>query len=58
MCLVSHDFRLIDQVAKEIWLCDDNKITKFDGNIHQYKDVLKQHVKNEEKKFQESLVGK
>jgi ATPase subunit of ABC transporter with duplicated ATPase domains len=22
MVLVSHDFRLIDQVAKEIWVCE------------------------------------
>jgi len=25
--LVSHDFRLIDQVAQEIWVCDKKKIT-------------------------------
>ena len=23
LVLVSHDFRLIDQVAKEIWVCED-----------------------------------
>jgi ATP-binding cassette subfamily F protein 2 len=26
LVLVSHDFRLIDQVANEIWLCDNNKV--------------------------------
>ena len=25
--LVSHDFRLIDQVAEEIWVCDQKKVT-------------------------------
>ena len=25
--LVSHDFRLIDQVAEEIWVCDKKKVT-------------------------------
>merc|ERR1719440_1343126 len=35
--LVSHDFRLIDQVAKEIWVCGDKTVTRFDGSIQQYK---------------------
>jgi hypothetical protein len=26
LVLVSHDFRLIDQVAKEIWICDHKKV--------------------------------
>ena len=26
LVLVSHDFRLIDQVAKEIWVCDKKKV--------------------------------
>jgi len=38
--LVSHDFRLIDQVAKEIWVCKDKGVTKFDGSIHEYKQKL------------------
>ena len=29
LVLVSHDFRLIDQVANEIWLCDNNKVRKI-----------------------------
>ena len=28
MVLVSHDFRLIDQVAKEIWVCEDKKVRR------------------------------
>lgn len=35
--LVSHDFRLIDQVAKEIWVCDQKKIAPWKGDIKSYK---------------------
>lgn len=38
--LVSHDFRLIDQVAKEIWVCEDKGVKKWDGTIQEYKKVL------------------
>jgi ATP-binding cassette subfamily F protein 2 len=39
--LVSHDFRLIDQVAKEIWVCDHKNISKWGGTIQTYKNMLK-----------------
>lgn len=42
--LVSHDFRLIDQVAKEIWICEKQKVTKWEGGIIAYKDALKAKV--------------
>jgi ATP-binding cassette subfamily F protein 2 len=42
--LVSHDFRLIDQVAKIIWECtgpnDGATIRVFPGTIHEYKAKL------------------
>eukprot|EP00415_Alexandrium_ostenfeldii_P001492 UN1492 len=38
--LVSHDFRLIDQVAQEIWVCDKQTVKKYDGNIRSYKQML------------------
>ena len=38
--LVSHDFRLIDQVAKEIWVCEKKGVRKYDGSIHDYKREL------------------
>jgi ATP-binding cassette subfamily F protein 2 len=38
--LVSHDFRLIDQVADTIWVCEDKTVRKFDGTIHDYKKLL------------------
>eukprot|EP00471_Norrisiella_sphaerica_P012208 CAMPEP_0184494716 /NCGR_PEP_ID=MMETSP0113_2-20130426/29413_1 /TAXON_ID=91329 /ORGANISM="Norrisiella sphaerica, Strain BC52" /LENGTH=596 /DNA_ID=CAMNT_0026880581 /DNA_START=106 /DNA_END=1896 /DNA_ORIENTATION=+ len=38
--LVSHDFRLIDQVAKEIWICDNKTVSTWKGTIQQYKAML------------------
>jgi len=40
LVLVSHDFRLISQVAKEIWVCDDHAVTKWSGDIRSYKESL------------------
>jgi len=37
--LVSHDFRLIDQVAKEIWVCDKG-VKPWKGDIKAYKTQL------------------
>eukprot|EP01086_Lenisia_limosa_P014372 TRINITY_DN4477_c0_g1_i1.p1 TRINITY_DN4477_c0_g1~~TRINITY_DN4477_c0_g1_i1.p1 ORF type:complete len:582 (-),score=189.52 TRINITY_DN4477_c0_g1_i1:33-1778(-) len=44
MVLVSHDFRLIDQVAKEIWICGDGKLTKWHSDIRMYKEQLKKDM--------------
>jgi ATP-binding cassette subfamily F protein 2 len=38
--LVSHDFRLIDKVANEIWVCEGKTVNRFDGTIHEYKRKL------------------
>ncbi|KAI0990596.1 hypothetical protein GJ496_004018 [Pomphorhynchus laevis] len=38
--LVSHDFRLISQVAKEIWICGKNGISKWNKDIYSYKSHL------------------
>ena len=40
LVLVSHDFRLIDQVAEEIWLCEDKKVNTWKGDIRGYKKRL------------------
>jgi len=40
LVLVSHDFRLISQVAKEVWLCDNHNIKKWPGDIRSYKNSL------------------
>jgi ATP-binding cassette subfamily F protein 2 len=44
MVLVSHDFRLIMQVAKEIWVCDKGKVIPWKGDIFSYKKTLKKKV--------------
>ena len=40
LVLVSHDFRLIDAVAKEIWVCDHKTVTVWKGDIRSYKRDL------------------
>lgn len=40
MVLVSHDFRLISQVAKTIWVCDKKTISVWPGTITEYKKSL------------------
>eukprot|EP00440_Ansanella_granifera_P017469 gb/GFBE01018975.1/.p2 GENE.gb/GFBE01018975.1/~~gb/GFBE01018975.1/.p2 ORF type:complete len:100 (+),score=31.57 gb/GFBE01018975.1/:2-301(+) len=44
LVLVSHDFRLIGQVAKDIWVCDNKTIAKWEGDIQSYKKHLKKEV--------------
>jgi len=44
LVLVSHDFRLISQVAEEIWICEKGKVTKWEKDILAYKEHLKSHV--------------
>ncbi|XKL67897.1 hypothetical protein PGB90_003388 [Kerria lacca] len=50
LVLVSHDFRLISQVASEIWICEHGTITKWQGNILEYKEHLRQKIKSNCKK--------
>ena len=38
--MVSHDFRLIRQVAQEIWEVKDKKVERFDMSIEEYKKTL------------------
>jgi ATP-binding cassette subfamily F protein 2 len=38
--LVSHDFRLIDQVADQIWVCENKKVSVWKGTIREYKTKL------------------
>ena len=44
MVLVSHDFRLINQVAEEIWVCEKGTITKWEGSIQDYKEHLREKI--------------
>jgi ATP-binding cassette subfamily F protein 2 len=45
MVLVSHDFRLINQVAKTIWVCDKKTISVWKGTIAEYKNSLLKNMK-------------
>lgn len=49
--LVSHDFRLIDQVAQQIWVCDNQTISIWKGDIRSYKNSLIQKVKKQGNDF-------
>ncbi|CAI8033118.1 ATP-binding cassette sub-family F member 2 [Geodia barretti] len=42
--LVSHDFRLIRQVAREIWVCEKQGIHPWKGDILDYKAKLKKKI--------------
>ncbi|KAB7494813.1 ATP-binding cassette sub-family F member 2 [Armadillidium nasatum] len=50
LVLVSHDFRLISQVADDIWICEKQTVTKWGGDIIEYKNMLKQKVLKENEK--------
>jgi len=45
LIVVSHDFRLLQQVAKTIWVCDDKTITPWKGDIRSYKNSLIKKMK-------------
>ena len=44
MVLVSHDMRLISQVAKEIWMVDNKTVRKFVGEINDFKMHLRKQM--------------
>jgi len=58
--LVSHDMRLISQVAKEIWMCDNKTITKYDGDISDFKMILRKQMQldGQQKKVGNLAVAK
>lgn len=52
MLLVSHDMRLISQVAKEIWLVDKQKVSKYQGEINDFKMQVRKQLRLEPKKVE------
>jgi len=39
--VVSHDERFIDSICKEIWVCENGKVRKFEGDsIKQYREQI------------------
>jgi len=55
MVLVSHDFRLVSQVAEEIWVCDKQMVKKWEGDIFSYKEYLRAAIEKEKKKKEKAL---
>lgn len=54
--LVSHDFRLIDVVAKEIWVCDGH-VSPWKGDIKAYKKHLSKQMAASAKNRMSSCAG-
>ena len=44
LVLVSHDMRLISQVADQIWICDNKTIAKYDGDIQSFKMDMRREM--------------
>jgi len=42
--VVSHDFRLLDKIAKDIMVCENKTVTRWDGNIGEYKAYLRKKM--------------
>merc|ERR1712232_782580 len=52
--MISHDMRLISQCAQEIYICDHKKITKYKGDIMDFKMKTK---KDTAKKLTQHMNG-
>ncbi|KAM0199454.1 hypothetical protein ACHAPA_005015 [Fusarium lateritium] len=42
--VVSHDFRLLDKIAKQILVCENQTIRTWDGSISEYKNYLRKKM--------------
>ncbi|KAK1240503.1 hypothetical protein MKX07_004531 [Trichoderma sp. CBMAI-0711] len=42
--VVSHDFRLLDKIAKQILVCENQTIRAWDGTIGEYKNYLRKKM--------------
>ncbi|KAL1974501.1 hypothetical protein VTN31DRAFT_4705 [Thermomyces dupontii] len=42
--VVSHDFRLLDKIAKDIMVCENKTIRRWDGTIGEYKEYLRKKM--------------
>lgn len=42
--VVSHDFRLLDKIAKDIMVCENQTIRRWDGTIGEYKGHLRKKM--------------
>ncbi|EGD92511.1 ATP-binding cassette sub-family F member 2 [Trichophyton tonsurans CBS 112818] len=44
--VVSHDFRLLDKIAKDIMVCENKTVRRWDGTIGEYKNHLRKKMIN------------
>jgi len=58
LVLVSHDFRLISQVAKDVWVCDDKTIAPWKGDIKSYKKHLQKQMTRSAKEMASKVLGR
>ncbi|KAK9353661.1 P-loop containing nucleoside triphosphate hydrolase protein [Lipomyces doorenjongii] len=42
--VVSHDFRLLDKIAKDIYVCNNKTTTRWEGSILEYKSSLAKNI--------------
>ncbi|KAL8774883.1 MAG: hypothetical protein Q9194_003930 [Teloschistes cf. exilis] len=42
--VVSHDFRLLDKIAKDIMVCEHKTVKRWDGSIGEYKNHLRKKM--------------
>ncbi|PSK46297.1 hypothetical protein B9Z65_5265 [Elsinoe australis] len=42
--VVSHDFRLLDKIAKDIMVCENKTVRRWDGTIGEYKNHLRKKM--------------
>ncbi|RVD90405.1 uncharacterized protein DFL_001371 [Arthrobotrys flagrans] len=42
--VVSHDFRLLDKIAKDILVCENKTVRRWDGSISAYKNYLRKKM--------------
>ncbi|RJE19320.1 hypothetical protein PHISCL_08348 [Aspergillus sclerotialis] len=45
--VVSHDFRLLDKIAKDIMVCENKTVRRWDGTIGEYKNHLRKKMLSE-----------
>ncbi|KAJ3342827.1 hypothetical protein HDU93_000957 [Gonapodya sp. JEL0774] len=55
--LVSHDFRLIEQVAHEIWIVQDEKVETWEDDIRAYKEHLRDLLLEQMSKWKKKERG-
>lgn len=51
-------FSLKKQVAEEIWVCENTTVTKWQGNILDYKEHLKSKILKDNQKRQKELSSR